>query len=275
MNIFNNLYKIILLLVISNVVFSECISDLPVEGTLSISSCDPELEKCIPSEDALYNYMQKHKNDESIFSIALTTSPWRFYDRDMRIMQVEELSSMIQQKKTKVKTSIKILGSWSGVRPKKDTESLVEKLSKKVDNMPVEGMDGFLWIKPNGETYTTHQAMTLKSSGYYDVKVGDDVMVSLVSGWPAEYETRAIEEGKAQFIFRAAVAWDTYLFCPDKALLLFEVAADLSHSIAAYNAALMRMERGQKGDIEIAKRYINLAIKLGDDKAKSLLELIK
>jgi TPR repeat protein len=45
----------------------------------------------------------------------------------------------------------------------------------------------------------------------------------------------------------------------------------MSHPIAAYNAAVMRLDRGQKGDVEAAKALLTQAAKAGDKKSQRLL----
>lgn len=71
---------------------------------------------------------------------------------------------------------------------------------------------------------------------------------------------------------RAAAGWDVFFLCPDKALAGFERAAAKGSAIAAYNAALMRLERGREGDRTAALALLERGVALGDAKSKARLE---
>ena len=68
--------------------------------------------------------------------------------------------------------------------------------------------------------------------------------------------------------------WDIYSLCPDHALKTFEAAAKMSNSIAAYNAALMRLERNGDGDVEAARALLSQAAGAGDAKAQAKLKTL-
>jgi TPR repeat protein len=64
------------------------------------------------------------------------------------------------------------------------------------------------------------------------------------------------------------------MLCPERALQAFEYAAQLGHPIAAYNAALMRLDRGGQGDLDAAKELLLKASNAGDKKAQERLQLL-
>lgn len=97
-------------------------------------------------------------------------------------------------------------------------------------------------------------------------------MASLVAGWPLEYDDEFLEQGNADGVMRAGVGADVYMLCPDKALELYEAAAKLSSPIAAYNAAMIHLERGKEGDLKKAAILLSQAAALGDRKAAARLK---
>jgi hypothetical protein len=134
-------------------------------------------------------------------------------------------------------------------------------------------MDGFVWLSKDGSARTTHQAFTTKHlKNPYGLHLGDDVMVSLVAGWPIDFEEDYAKKGDAYGIMRAGAAWDIFMLCPERALQSFEAAARLSNPIAAYNAAIIRLERSKDGDLEAATALLSQAAALGDKKAQAKLD---
>jgi TPR repeat protein len=217
----------------------------------------------------------KGNDDPSILNINMHTSPWRFYDGDMRILTVDDVAELVGEHVKKV-GRIQLVGSWTGVAPDASTKSLAQKLSEALKGFPVTGTDGFLWISSSGETRTTRQAFTLKQGrGPYYVAPDEEVMVSLVAGWPAEVEDHFAQERNAEGIMRAGAGWDIYFLCPDRALQAFEAAAKLSDPVAAYNAAMMRLDRNSKGDVEAATALLAQAAGKGDKKAQARLEKLR
>jgi hypothetical protein len=260
----------------SSQAFADCKTSLPLQGTVSIKECDQHTGNCIPGAKAAYDYLEKASDDDTVVTIALNASPWRLYDNEGRILSVEELADMARPHITKGAKQIVLIASWTGVAPNSGGKSLAQKLSDSLKGFPVRGMDGFLWIAKNGALRTTRQAFTVRQGGNpYSVVEGDDVMVSLATGWPAEQESTFIDQRNAEGILRAGVGWDLYLLCPDRALQAFDAAARLSHPIAAYNAALMRLERGHKGDREAAIALLTQAVAAGDKKAQARLDQLK
>jgi TPR repeat protein len=99
-------------------------------------------------------------------------------------------------------------------------------------------------------------------------------MVSLVAGWPVGFEEDYVKERNSEGIMSAGAGWDIFMLCPERALQSFEAAAKLSNPIAAYNAALMRLERGKGDDVKVATNLLMQADKLGDKKARTMLRKI-
>lgn len=62
---------------------------------------------------------------------------------------------------------------------------------------------------------------------------------------------------------------------PDKALTAFELGAQYGDTLAAYNAAVMRFERGAEGDLGKARALAEQAAKAGDRPAAALLDLMR
>lgn len=248
--------------------FADCQTSLPLDGVVSIKDCDPKAVTCISATKALYEYMAKSKDAPEVLSLALHGNPWRFYDQDMRILEVEEVAELIRPLLNKRVKRVDLVASWSGVAPDTQGKSLARKLSEALRGFPVEGKEGFLWINRKGQLRTTRQAFTLMKGGKpYSVTVGDEVMMSLAGGWPATMEDLYIRERDAEGILRAGAGWDIFMLCPERALQAFEAAAKFSHPVAAYNAALLRLERGEAGDREAAVILLNQAADAGDKKA--------
>jgi len=260
----------------SCIALADCRTSVPVEGVISVKACDSRTETCIAGTKAVYDYMDKMKDDPSVLAMGLHASPWRFYDSDMRILTIEEMAEMAQPQIGKKVKRIDLIASWSGVAPHSGGKSLAQKLSDSLKGFPVSGKDGFLWIAKDGRLRTTHQAFTVTQGGNpYSIAEGDEVMVSLTAGWPATLEEAFVKKRDADGIMRAAAGWDIFLLCPDRALQAFDAAAKLSHPIAAYNAALMRLDRRNKGDLEVATALLSQAADAGDTKAQAWLKKLK
>jgi TPR repeat protein len=194
----------------------------------------------------------------------------------MRIITVEEVAEMARPLIARGVKRIALIASWTAVAPDKEGKSLRQKLSETLSGFPVSGMNGFLWIAKDGSTRTTRQAFTVRQGrGPYRIALGEEVMVSLVAGWPAEDEDIFLKERNADGIMRAGAGWDILFLCPEKALQAFEAAARLSHSVAAYNAALIRLERKNIGDLDAAKELLSQAAIAGDKKAQARLQALR
>lgn len=151
--------------------------------------------------------------------------------------------------------------------------SLADRVSKALGGFPVKGEDGFLWLAKDGSRRTTRQAFTTREgASSYFLPGGSEVFVSLVGGWPA-YVQDQIAENDADMLMRAAAGWDVFFLCPDKALTGFEHAATIGSPIAAYNAALMRLERGADGDHASALVLLERGAALGDAKSRQRLNV--
>lgn len=253
-----------------------CESSLPLQGTLSIDSCDAKAPGCTPASKLVYQYTEAMPDDPKLFTIALQSSPWRFYDAQQRILTPEELATHIKSKlNPSEEKEVVLVGSWTGVAPDRGGKSLAQKVSTALGGFPVRGMDGFLWLSKDGTTHTTHQAFSAKAGGPYRVLDGEDVMVSLAEGWYAEFEDAMVKNNDAENLLHAGVGWDVYNLCPEHALQTFEAAARLSNPVAAYNAAMMRLQRNAEGDREAAKALLSQAAKAGDSKAQEKLRTLQ
>ncbi|ODS63244.1 MAG: hypothetical protein ABS41_08805 [Arenimonas sp. SCN 70-307] len=258
---------IFLLFALSGAV-TACDTGLGLGGTEVVKGCNAEAQTCIPSSRAVYAYAEAYPDSDSEVSISLASSPWHLYGPDGRMMQVEELAAVIRPHINEATERVVLLGSWTGGgdRP------LAQRLSKALDGMPVLGADGFLWLSPDGSTRLTKQAYTARNgSGYYEVAEGDEVLVPLAHGWAAGMEQRFIDGGDAELLLHAAIGWDVFYLCREKALDGFELAAEHGVAIAAYNAALMRIERNEEGDRAAARRLLEQAASQGDTKSRDLL----
>jgi hypothetical protein len=256
--------------------FADCKAPPGLEGSLSIESCDPKTESCRPSSEVLYEYLEQIPEEPSVLTVAVQTSPWRMYDGHMRVLTAEELAARIRPSITDKVERVSLIGSWTGVAPEPGGKSLADKLSAALDGFPVSGMDGFLWIAKDGGLRTTHQAFTVRNTrGPYYVRSGDEVMTSLSGGWPSYLEEHFVKLGDADGMMRAAAGWDIFFLCPEHALTSFEAAAKLSNPIAAYNAALMRLESGDEKDRQAAMSLLAQAAELDDQPAQDRLQAMK
>jgi hypothetical protein len=254
--------------------FAECESSLELQGTISVDCCKP-IDKCASAGEAVYKYMDAIKDEPTVLTIGLQASPWHLYDHEMRILRIEELARMIKpQLKDPVKR-VQLVASWTGVAPEHNGKSIAERLSSALGGFPVSGMDGFLWIAKDGSLRTTKQAFTLKRKCPYGVHPDEEVMVSLVAGWPIEFEEDYVKKQNSDGIMRVGAGYDIYMLCQDKALQAFEAAAKLSNPIAAYNAAMIHLERGKKSDLAAASSLLLQAVAIGDKKAKVMLGELK
>lgn len=270
-------FLLALFILVTNVqALADCKPFMSLKGVTSIPGCDSDT--CVSGEKAVHEYADKTQggDDPSILLLSLHASPWRFYDGEMRILTVEDVAGMIKPHIARGVKRIVLMASWSGVAPGRTEQSLAKKLSKVLGGFPVSGIDGFLWLAPDGSTRSTHQAFSIrKGQGQYKIQPGADVMVSMAAGWPAGVEDVFRRDNNAEGIMRAGAGWDVFYLCPDKALQSFELAAQLSHPVAAYNAALIRLERKAKGDVEAAKALLAKAAGAGDQKAQARLRALK
>lgn len=252
-----------------------CESDhqLALSGTATVETCSPQTSAdCVFSGNVLHPYFAAATDDPSVMGIGLQSSPWRLYDGDMRILSVEELATVVRANRDATETRIELIGSWTGVSPSPGVPSLADRLSNALGGFPVRGEDGFLWIKADGTRRTTRQAYTLrKGAGSYYLPKGGEVMAALAGGWPAEVEG-LISDDQPEMLMRAAAGWDMLYLCPDKALAGFERAAARGSAIAAYNAAVMRLERAGEGDRAAALKLLERGAALGDTKSKTRLD---
>lgn len=251
--------------------FPDCESSLKLEGIISIDCCTPR-DKCINAAKAIYDYSLAAQVERNVLSISTHASPWHLYDDNMRIITIEELAEVAKAKLRDGRKRIALVSSWTSVAPTPNSKSLAQKLSDALGGVPVNGMDGFVWIAKDGSVRTTHQAFTVHRKCPYAVQPGQEVMVSLAAGWPLHFEEDYVKRQDGEGILLVGAAWDIFMLCPEKALRSYEAAAQLSSPIAAYNAAMMRLEHGQDDDRKAAKKLFKQAAALGDKQAAARLK---
>ncbi len=248
-------------------------AQLPLSGNVAVPSCVTQAptDTCVFAGKALYDYIQAIPDDDSVLTIVLQSSPWRLYDAQMRILTLDDLVASIQPKLGGGVQRVELIGSWTATAPTAGTASLAERLSQALDGFPVRGEDGFLWLAEDGTRRTTRQAFTVRaSSGAYFIPKGADVLAALATGWPAEVQEHIPADNHALQL-SAAIGWDAFFLCPDKALERFEFSAAQGNPIAAYNAAVMRIERGGAGDRSAALALLGQAAALGDAPSRTRL----
>lgn len=249
-----------------------CDSSLPLDGTaIVIESCDKRVQTCVAASEALVDYAGVPDNDPTLLSVAMQASPWRLYDPEMRIVSPRELADRLRPHlKSEVKL-VRLDANWTATSPDAGHASLSAQVSQALSGFPVTGRDGFVWFKPDGSIRTTQQSFTGRRTGNYLIKPGEEVMSALVAGWAVSFEDQLAEDNSADGVLLAAVGWDVFMLCPDKALEAFERADGLGNAIAAYNAAVMRLDRAQAGDRNAAMALLGRAAERGDAKAAELL----
>jgi hypothetical protein len=252
-----------------------CQSPQPLSGTVKVPVCLTDVPDCRPAGRVLHEYTEAQPDDPASFSIALQSSPWRLYGPDYRIVTVEEVAAIIRSQLEPKHKRVDLFGSWTGGTSSAKNPTLASRLSQALDGFPVNGKDGFLWMDKKGGMRTTKQAFTMREGGGpYSVPTGAEVFVPLAVGWAAGIEDR-LGPDDHELMLLAGVGNDVFLLCPDGALTDFEAAAKMGNAIAAYNAALVRLERNQKGDRDAALKLLERAAQLGDDKASTRLEAMR
>jgi hypothetical protein len=255
---------------------ADCPAPFALEGTLVVETCKKGTRKCEQASKLVFEYVERHRDDDNVFSIALQSSPWHLYDADMRIIDIDALAETVRTGLEPHHKRLLLLGSWTAAAPE-GVQSHAERLSAALNGFPVEGMDGFLWLDKKGRARTTRQAFTGRMGlGPYYARRGDDVMVALAGGWQNGMESFFRAQGDAHGLMRAAAAWDMFMLCPDNALAHYEEAARMKEpdAIAAYNAAVMHLERGGDEHIALAIELLGIAAGLGDQpSAQRLIQL--
>ncbi len=247
-------------------------TSLELSGSLALETCPRASADCTNASQALYEYMEAVPDSETTYTVGLHASPWHLYDGQMRILTIDDAAAAIRGGLTDAIERVELLGSWTGVAPGPGESSLADRLSTALDGFPVTGEDGFLWLSADGSRRTTRQAFTVREgAGPYFVPRDGELITSLVAGWPAYLELDP-DEGDPELLMRAAAGWDIWFLCPDKALAGFERAARKGSAIAAYNAAIMRLERGDDGDADAGLALLERGASLGDARSRDRLE---
>lgn len=261
-----------LLLAAAGSATASCPNSLPLKGMLTVPNCVPMKAGCQRADEALYAYMKARPNQgDEVLTIGLHGSPWHLFGPDQRILDIEQLAAMVRQHGSKIRR-VELLSSWSGVAPDAQRQSLARQLSQALGGMAVDGQDGFLWFERNGRTRTTRQAFTAFATGPYAIEQGSAVMAALVTGWTASYEARFLQQKDANALLGVGVGHETFGLCPARALAAFEAAAALAQPVAAYNAAILRLERDTAGDKDAARALLARAAAQGDQPSAALLE---
>ena len=259
---------------------ASCGHPFDVEGIITVENCDPDKDECIDGIRAIYEYGDAldslDDGGDDVLTISIMSSPWRLYGQKMRIMRAKELATLVKSDLNDKVKSVKLYSSWSEHAHVGRSKSLSQELSEALDGLPVEGIDGFLWQNENGEYYATKQAftVTLGRQFPYRHRVGEDLMMVLPYGAFIHAQDYFVRTKDLRGLRYAAVGWDVFILCPEKALATFELAASMSDAISAYNAAIMRLERRQDGDYEAALKLLKQAVELGDSPAEALLHEI-
>jgi hypothetical protein len=245
-----------------------CEADLPLIGTALVAGCDSDEQDCIPGANAVHTYSEAFPDTDAEIVIALPSSPWHFYGPDGRIISVDEMVAILRPYITDKSERVVLLGSWTGG----GEAPLAQQVADGLGSLPVEGVDGFLWLSADGSTRITKQAYTVRQGGgFYQVTEGADVLVPMTHGWASGLEDQFIAKGDTGLLLHAAIGWDVFHLCRDKALAGFELAAKHGDPVAAYNAAFMRLERGAAGDRGAALALLEKAAAQGDEKSKARL----
>ena len=260
------------LLLLSPAAFACDTSSLPLSGIVQVDTChDMQSATCVYATKAVYEYGQAVPDTDEVLTILVPSSPWHLFDSEMRIVTIDAMVAAIRPKLTAKVKRVELIGSWTGVSPVPGAPSLAQRLSRALDGMSVKGEDGFLWLSSDGSRHTTHQAYSVRDGGgSYFVPKGRDVFVSLASGWPAGVEDRIPADDLAMRT-AAAAGWEILFLCPDRALAGYESTAEKGGAIAAYNAAIMRLERNGEGDRDAALKWLERAAALGDAPSRERL----
>jgi hypothetical protein len=268
------LFAFLIILASCSAAQAHCPTMTRLKGLVSIKQCVPSSGHCVRADEALQKFIDAMPDDgPSTLSIATHSSPWHFYDGDYQILEIEEVAAMVRQQGSKIKRVV-LVASWSGTSPDPRSKSLAQKLSTALGGMPVTGQDGFVWVSQKGKLHTTHQALTGRRNGPYWVGKNDHVMASLVPGWAIDLEAEFVKLSDAAGLLRVGAAKDIFMLCPESALKSFDEAAALSNPIAAFNAAIMRLERDKPGDAVAAMVLLKQSAAQGNKKAEKKLQLL-
>lgn len=249
-----------------------CPSTLVLQGSVTIRNCPAGKDGCHSGTERLNLYLSRLKDDPTVLTIALPSSPWHLFDSDLRIAPVATFAERIRPLLKPEVRRVLLIGSWTDVAPDTAMPSLAQQLSKALGGFPVEGMDGFLWLKPDGSVRTTQQAFTVRDGGGpYGVREDENVMAAMTVGWTMGLEERIAANKDATLLMHAGVAWEMLGLCPERAIDVLQQATALGNAAAAYNASLLLRERGHDGDAALATSLLRRAADLGDKPSAEML----
>lgn len=252
-----------------------CESEIQLNGIENIDSCSGQNTVCFSAAEKLSEYANKISGGDDPDKIVITmiTSPWRLYDSQMRIIELADFIKFIKPSVTPKIKKIIFAGSWTGAISRGKL-SLASQLSKSLGNIPVEGFDGFIWLSNTGKIRATKNQYTVFKSGKYQVKPESEIMVSLTVGWAIGLEKHFIETNNSVGLLIAGVGHDVFMLCPTGALQYFQKSAEMGNNIAAYNAAILLLEKRTPDNIKKAKQLLLQAANSGDKKAQEKLSTL-
>ncbi len=77
---------------LASAAFADCTPNLPLKGSLFVETCQQGEKDCVDASQALYEYFQAQPDKQDVVTVAVQTSPWRFYGPDMRILEVADVA---------------------------------------------------------------------------------------------------------------------------------------------------------------------------------------
>lgn len=218
----------------------------PSGPPVTLEGCGEIGPDCRTAEALLALYARDDDGRPEVLTVGLQASPWRLYDGAWRIVSVDRLAGLIRGALTPEIRGVQLRASWTGVVPPGAERSLADQVSAALDGFPVSGAAGFLWQGPNDAHHITGQAATTVRGAVHTARPGEAVMSSAAAFVAPEAEDRIPEAARAAFLLRRGVSEDVLGLCPSDALAQFRRAAEAGSPVAAYNAAVMLLETGER-----------------------------
>ena len=98
---------------------ADCKPFVDLHDSVSIPFCDPKKDDCRDAAETLRGYMENVPDDKTLVTVALQTSPWRFYDAEMRILTMDEMVEIVRPHLKAGTGRVQLIGSWTAVRRKR------------------------------------------------------------------------------------------------------------------------------------------------------------